>query len=277
MTAEQYVRAGDLDKALSAVRDDIRKNPADPKLRIFLFQLLSVNGDWEKALTQLNLVGDIGPDCMLLAQIFRPLIQCEALRAEVFLGKRSPLIFGEPQEWIGWLVHANSLFASGNLPEAREVLTRALDAAPAVAGSINEHRFDWIADADSRLGPVLEAVIDGKYYWVPFNRIRSVCISRPTDLRDLVWISATFTWTNGGESSGMIPVRYPGSEKSSDSGIRLARKTEWNDAGNEFYLGSGQRVFATDQSEYPLLESLMIKFDLEASLDAETKPEQSIV
>ena len=30
--------------------------------------------------------------------------------------------------------------------------------------------FDWVADADPRLGPVLEAYIDGKYYWVPLER-----------------------------------------------------------------------------------------------------------
>ena len=246
---------------MASVRDAIKKAPADSKLRIFLFQLLSVNGDWEKALTQLNLVGDIGPDCMLLAQIFRPLIQCEALREEVFSGKRSPLIFGEPQEWIGLLVHANSLLAAGNRKEAREVLNRALEDAPAVSGSINEHDFEWIADADSRLGPVLEAVIDGKYYWVPFNRVSRISISRPTDLRDLVWISASFTWSNGGESSGMIPVRYAESEKSGDSSIRLARRTDWQDVGEEFFLGQGQRLFATDRGEYPLLETLMIKLN----------------
>ena len=59
------------------------------------------------------------------------------------------------------------------------------------SGDIDGTKFDWIADADSRLGPVLEAVIDGKYYWIPFNRVAKVNISRPSDLRDLVWISAT--------------------------------------------------------------------------------------
>src|SRR5688572_7391852 len=83
MTAEAHIRAGDLKSALSTLHESIKKNPADPKLRIFLFQLLCVNGEWEKALTQLNLVADVDPDSMLLAQIFRPVIQCEALRAEV--------------------------------------------------------------------------------------------------------------------------------------------------------------------------------------------------
>lgn len=261
MTPEENIRAGRLDEAMASLREAIRTNPADWKLRVFLFQFLSVNGDWEKALTQLNVIADMSPDCMLLAQIFRPVLQCEALRADVFAGKRSPLIFGEPQEWIGLLVHANVLAAQGELPQARELLDRVLEEAPAVSGSINERDFEWIADADSRLGPVLEAVIEGKYYWVPFNRISRINISRPTDLRDLVWIAATFTWANGGESSGLIPVRYAGSEASPDSAIRLSRKTDWRDVGEGFFFGEGQRLFATDVGEYPLLETLTIKLN----------------
>ncbi len=261
MTPEEHIKLGRLDEAMTSLRDAIRSNPAEPKLRVFLFQLLCVNGDWEKALTQLNLIADISADANLLAQIFRPVIQCEALRAEVFAGKRSPLIFGEPQEWIGWLVHANALAATGKLQEARALLDKALEAAPAVSGSINGHAFEWLADADSRLGPVLEAVIDGKYYWVPFNRIAQIHFSRPSDLRDLVWISATFTWANGGESSGLVPVRYPGSEAAQDAGLRLSRKTEWKDGGEGFFFGHGQRVFATDADEYPLLETLSVAFN----------------
>jgi type VI secretion system protein ImpE len=234
-----------------------------------------VNGNWEKALTQLSLVADLNSDTMLLAQIFRPVVQCEALREEVFAGKRSPLIFGEPQEWMGWLVHANALLAAGNAKEARQLVDQALEAAPAVPGTINEHRFEWLADADSRLGPVLEAVVDGKYYWIPFNRIARIDITRPSDLRDLVWITASFTWSNGGEASGLIPVRYAGSEKAPDTALRLARRTDWEDVGEEFYLGKGQRLFATDAGEYPLLETLMIKFDQPVATTSEAATAQA--
>ena len=40
---------------------------------------------------------------------------------------------------------------------------------------INGDDVPWLADADSRLGPVLEAIMDGKYYWIPFDRIRAGC------------------------------------------------------------------------------------------------------
>jgi type VI secretion system protein ImpE len=254
VTAEELLRAERLDEALSTLQDSVRKEPANPRLRRFLFQLQSVLGRWDKALNQINVLESMDSESLLLARIFGPVLQCEALRSEVFAGKRTPLIFGEPEGWIGELVEANSLLAQGKTDAANELRARAFDAAPAVPGKINDQPFEWIADADTRLGPMLEAMLDGKYYWVPFSRIRTIVIEPPSDLRDFVWIAAQFIWTNGGNAAGFIPTRYPGSEASSDAAIRLSRKTEWEQVGEDVALGRGQRLLATDQAEYPLLE-----------------------
>jgi type VI secretion system protein ImpE len=264
MTPEESLRAGSVDDALGSLYEKVRKAPADCALRRFLFQLLCVAGKWEKALTQLQVLAEMDADSLLLAQIFRPVIACEMIRADVFQGKRSPLIFGEPGEWMGWMIQANTMAAEGQFKPAQELRDRALEAAPATSGSLNGEAFAWIGDADSRLGPMLEAVIDGKYFWVPFERVTRVSVERPADLRDLVWIPAKFTWTNGGEATALIPVRYPGSEASADGGIRLARKTEWLTHEAETFFGLGQRMFATDRGEYPLLEVRLIELTLNA-------------
>src|SRR5205823_8769783 len=106
MTAADLIRQGLPAQALEALQAEIRQNPADPRLRVFLFQLNCILGRWEKALTQLQVVAGLNAETMLLAQIFRPVLACEMLRAEVFSGKRTPLIFGEPAEWIGLVVQA---------------------------------------------------------------------------------------------------------------------------------------------------------------------------
>jgi type VI secretion system protein ImpE len=262
MTPEESLKAGRVDEALAGLSEQVRKAPADPALRRFLFQLLAVAGKWEKALTQLQVLADMDADSMLLAQGFRPVIGCEIFRAEVFQGRRGPLIFGEPTEWMGWMVQANTMAAEGHLKPAQELRARALDAAPAVAGAINGEAFEWICDADSRLGPMLETIIDGKYFWVPFERVARVVMEPPSDLRNLIWIPAKFGWTNGGEATGLIPVRYPGSEASEDGGLRLARRTDWLDRGEETFFGLGQRMFATDAGEYSLLEVRTIELTL---------------
>ena len=79
--------------------------------------------------------------------------------------------------------------------------------APTASGTIDGKPFEWIADADPRLGPIMEAMVDGKYYWVPFTRLSRLDIEAPADLRDQVWMPAHFTWSNGG-ADGVEIVDY---------------------------------------------------------------------
>src|ERR1700740_356583 len=106
MTAEQLLKEGQLDEALKALFQLVRDNPADAKSRVFLFQLLSVLGDWKRADTQLQVLAEMDSDSMMLARIFEPILLCEAIRADVFAGKRTPIIFGQPPEWVGSLAEA---------------------------------------------------------------------------------------------------------------------------------------------------------------------------
>src|SRR6185436_980115 len=113
MTSAELVQAAQLDEALTALQSEIRKKPEDTRLRIFLFQLNCILGKLDKALTQLQVISSLNAETMLLAQIFRPVITCELLRREVFAGKRRPLFFGQPMEWMGLLVQANELVGQG--------------------------------------------------------------------------------------------------------------------------------------------------------------------
>lgn len=266
MNARELVQAGRLNESLLKLQEEIRASAADEKLRVFLFQLLSVMGKWERALTQLQVLTSMSPPAVMLARIFDPVVRCEALRADVFAGKRNPLIFGEPEEWMGLLVKANELTGQGQHAAAAALREQAFESAPATAGKIKEKSFEWISDADQRFGPMLEVILDGKYYWIPFQRISRIVIDPPSDLRDLVWAPVQFVWSNGGEASGHIPTRYPKTELSEDDALRLARKTDWLAIDGDFSVGLGQRILATNTEEIPLLSCGMI--DLQTALTA---------
>ena len=77
----------------------------------------------------------------------------------------------------------------------------------------------------------------------------------------MVWMPANLMFENGGESVALLPTRYPGSEKSEDGLIVLARKTTWETMGPDAYRGAGQRILATDAGEYPLLSVREILID----------------
>ncbi len=264
MTAEELLRQGRLNEALSALKDQVRKEPANAKLRIFLFQLQAIQGDWERALTQLNTAAELDASALAMAQMYREALRCEALRAEVFAGRRTPLVFGEPPPWLGLLVEALRLAAAGSHAAAQPLRDQAFEAAPATAGSIDGQAFEWLADADVRLGPVLEAVVNGRYYWIPVAHIQRIDIEAPADLRDLVWTPAHFTWTNGGQCVGVIPTRYPGSEQVADEAVRLARRTDWEECSPGVYRGLGQRMLTTDIGDHPLLEVREIRLNATA-------------
>jgi type VI secretion system protein ImpE len=254
MTSEEFLKAGQLEDALRKVQESVRKNPADAAFRVYLFQLSAVMGLWSKADSQLAVLSEMDADSMLLSQIYRPVLQAELVRGDVFRGKRAPHIFGEPEEWIGWLVHANQLASDGHLAAAAKLRDRAFDAAPPSSGAIDGNSFEWIADADVRFGPVLELILNGSYLWAPFSRIRSIVIEPPADLRNFVWLPVKITWSNGGDASAFIPVRYPGTESLEDGSLRLSRKTDWLEKGHGYAFGLGQRMLATDAGEYALLD-----------------------
>jgi len=273
MTATEALRRGDLQTAAEELKQQIRDNPRDAALRIFLFQLSAVTGQWERALSQLNLAGQLDPAAEMMVTSYRTAIQCERLRAEVFAGKRSPLVLGEPDPWIAAMLQALALRAQGELQAAEPLRQQAFDAAPAIGGTIRWRtagagsdeqtqtaEFQWLADADVSLGPILEAIVNGRYYWVPFQQIEAIRLQPPVDLRDLVWAPAEFTWVGGGSQVGFIPTRYFGSEACDDDAVRLGRKTQWQTGEAGVEVGQGQRLIATDQAEYPLLDIREIVF-----------------
>jgi type VI secretion system protein ImpE len=252
--AEDRFRAGDLSGALTELQAEVRKNPSAARLRVFLSQLLMLTGDWDRALNQLTVVAELDAGALPMVHAYRSAIQCERLRAAVFAGERSPLIFGDPEPWIAQLLQALTLLGQNRPAEASALREQALNDAPATGGTLDGTAFEWIADADSRIGPLLEVLLQGAYYWVPFSRISRIVIEPPADARDLAWLPAQFTWSNGGEAMGMIPTRYPGSEHSDDDAIRVSRKTQWREIGPDAYAGLGQRLLVTSADERGLLE-----------------------
>lgn len=258
MSAQDLITEGKLDAALAALQDQVRKDAANPKHRIFLFQLLSVMGQWNRALTQLNVAAELDAGALPMAQTYREAIQCEALRGDIFAGKRAPLIFGEPAPWLVLLLEALRLDPT-DPDAAANARAQAFEQAPASAGTIDGQPFEWLADADSRLGPVIEAVVNGKYFWIPVERIGRIEFEAPTDLRDKVWTPASFTWTNGASTVGLIPTRYNHTQAGSDDALLLSRRTDWVD-GPQGSHGLGQRMLATDAGEYALMDVRLIEF-----------------
>ena len=253
--------AGDPEAALDALKATVRSHPGDAALRLTLSQLQMVNGNWEKALEAADTAGTLDTEQTLLCQQWNLQIKAEEARAEVFAGKTTAFVMGDPLPWVAALQDALRLDAEGQHEAATKARRQAMDAAPALSGRIGETAFEWLCDADERIGPCFEAVVNGRYSWIPQTVVRSVTFQSPRELVDFVWAEAVVRLGNGGETTAMMPVRYPGSEASDDGRIRMARLTEFSTTAGGTNVGLGQRLFATNEADHPILDTRSIEFD----------------
>jgi type VI secretion system protein ImpE len=259
--AREALARGDLDAAQARLVEAVKAAPGDASLRAFLWQLSCVGGQWDRAAKQLGVLAELKPEALDLVGDYRAAIAAEAERRRVFAGEAAPAVFGGARDWTDKLVEALAREAAGESARAAELRAEALDLAPAEAGEIDGDRFDWCADADTRLGPVVETVMNGAYRWLPMSEIASLEITPPGDLRDLVWTVAILTVPQGGEWPVFIPTRYPGAEDDPNPAIRLARRTEFRDLADGHVAGVGQRLIAHSGGDVPLMEMRSLRFD----------------
>lgn len=254
---------GTLDEQLQELQSRIKRDASSAKLRIHLFQLLCVMGNWQRALAQLQLCAQLDALAIPMAQTYREAIRCELFRQQVFAGQRMPQVMGTPPPWIGGLIEALKRDGVGDTSGATQLRLRAMDEAEPSACTIDGVACEWVADGDSRLGPVCEVTANGQYYWLPFQSCRGILIEAPADLRDIVWAPAEVLLPNEGRVPALIPTRYPGTSSlggANADALKRARATEWTENSPGIWFGHGQRVWNTDVADHSILDTRQITF-----------------
>ncbi|HZP03612.1 MAG TPA: type VI secretion system accessory protein TagJ [Terracidiphilus sp.] len=231
MDALSLYKAGQLQAAIEALGDELKKQPLDAKRRIFLFELLCFAGEYDRAEKHLNVVSDSSSQAAAGAMLYRSALHAERERQD--------------------------MFARGTLPQGA--------AHPSPAGELNGEKFSGLADADPRIGAHLEAFIAGSYTWIPFAYIEAIEMEPPKRLRDLLWIPAVLRTTSDFRLQDLgevlLPVLTPLSWKSSDDAVRLGRTTEWQDDAEYGQLPVGQKILLCGEEEQPFLEIRKLTFD----------------
>ncbi|KAA8998173.1 protein of avirulence locus ImpE [Affinibrenneria salicis] len=262
-------------QAISQLENDIRARPADADLRAALTQLLCLAGNWTRARAQLKswlaLKPIAGPTVTLLDQA----IAGEIERQQVFAGQSRPQILNHGRDWVNKMVDALQAETRGENDFAAQLRAQALDECPLNPGRLTlsaggentdeeQHTFDWLADGDSRLGPICELAINGVYYWVPFGAIAEINFLPPGSAGDLVWRHSRVSLIDGQEQVCQIPVRYPFGLQAGNDEL-LARTTVWSQPTEDRFIGHGQKTWLNDQNDYPLLSLVALSFSQNVS------------
>lgn len=259
MDAQELLRSGDLTGARAMLAEELRRTPGDSRARQFFWQLIAVAGDWDKAATQLRALAAADPKAMMMANVFGQALGAMKSRDAVFAGKERPVSIVGSEPWVEALLdalHATTVLA----PDAAARSEAALAAAPATPGMLDGERFDWIADADTRFGPMLEVIIGDTYGFVPFAAMKRMKAKEPEDLRDFVFHAVEIELRSGQTSLAMVPVVYPGTHAYGKPLLNLARATEWIDTGGG-EVGFGQRLLTTDAADVEFLAVRDLRLD----------------
>jgi type VI secretion system protein ImpE len=236
MNPQELFKAGNLNEAIAALGDGLRRNPMDRKSRTFLFELLCFSGEYERAEKQLDVLAQGGSQSDFGALLYRGALNATKTRED--------------------------LFRDGKLAET----TAPSESADALAltGALNGVPFGVVVDADPRVGANLEVFAAGSYLLVPFSLLSSVEIAAPRRLRDLLWIPAVirtapaFQGRELGET--LLPALTPLSGKHSSGAVRLGRETVWEENETGELCPVGQKILLVDGEDVPILDVRKIEF-----------------
>jgi type VI secretion system protein ImpE len=232
MTPLELYKKGELQEAIRVLGEEIRANPLDAKRRTFLFELLCFAGEYDRAEKHIDVLAGMDAKSIPATLLYRSAIHAERTRQE--------------------------MFRSGGFPKAES-------AEGDRGGEWNGKRFEYLGDADDRIGDHLEVFIAGGYTWVPTKYIERLEIEPPVHLRDLLWARAriqaspAFRIQDLGEV--LLPVLAPLSYQSKDDAVRLGRVSTWEPDANGVEQPLGQKLLLVDGQELPLLEFRSIVFD----------------
>jgi type VI secretion system protein ImpE len=259
--ADALLRQGDVSGARAALVDIVRTRPADEQARMFLFQLLAVSGEWDKARTQLAALVQVAANAQMLGATYNQVLDAEKQRAAVFAGAADIALLAGEGGWAEGVAKGINLLTRGDVAGAIAARDEAFDNAPDMPGTIDGIKFEWITDADSRFGPCFEIVIGGKYGLIPFDQVESLTSDGPEDLRDTLWYPVQISLRSGQSAAAFLFARYPGSEASADGAEKLGRATSWADCdwGQQ---GLGQRLLTLSEGDdRGILDVRSIVFD----------------
>ncbi|EOG1983204.1 MAG: type VI secretion system accessory protein TagJ [Proteus mirabilis] len=252
---------GSLLTALSEAEAQVKAAPIDADKRAYWAQLLLLYGDWDRAQTQLKAWEALTPIARPITQQLLATVEAECYREAVFCGKAKPHFMDQPQQWLSTLAQALTLSGEQAYQQRNDAYSLAEESAGTIIDeSSGSHNFIWLADADNRLGPVCELLIENEYYWVPFDKIKSITFQKTMNIVHLVWRHSLVKLHSGQQKVCQIPARYPLTQASEEM-HRLGRCTQWSLLdGDGHYAGQGQKSWITEDNEYPLLTLHQVDF-----------------
>jgi len=252
MVGASLLQTGQLSEAIERVAGEVKAKPSDLAARTFYFELLSLNGDLDRAAKQLDALAGVTGELGSGAHIYSGAVQAEKERRQFFHQGPRPHVLCEPGYAVSYL-EAVEHYAAGDATSAANLLGAVADNDRVIHGKLNGREIQELTDSHDLLAPFLEVVMDNHYAWIPWEAIQSLVIPEPKFLRDTIWAPASLTLHSGDHGEVLVFSLYVDSHLQADD-IKLGRRTIWDTHDAGFTVAYGQKVIAAGDHDWPILE-----------------------
>src|SRR5215471_11086756 len=178
MVGAELLEKAPLSEALERVANTIKAKPNDSAARTFFFELLSLNGELDRATKQLELLATMTGDVGAGANVYLGALAAEQERRRFFHGGPRPRVLGGLSYSSGYL-EAVEHYAAGNSKVAAEGLEAAAEIERPLRGTLNGSAIEGLNDSNDLTAPFLEVVMDGHLTWISWESIQSLSIPEP--------------------------------------------------------------------------------------------------
>jgi type VI secretion system protein ImpE len=253
-------RAGNLDAAVAAATDAVRKAQTDIDARILLAELLIFTGNLERADVLLDAASALDPSAALVVSEFRQLLRAETARRQFWRDGRVPEIVAVPTATQQNSLAAVVAWRAGDFLKAELLSDSAEASRPATCVRIGDQTYPDLRDADDLCGGNLEVLTTtGKFYWLPITSVATIVFHPPRRARDLAWRRADVSVTGGPDGTVYLPALYAGVQAPATDALRLGRETAWTDTAP--VRGCGQRVFLAGEEGLGMMDLTELRFE----------------
>jgi type VI secretion system protein ImpE len=264
-TAGELFRAGKLGAAIAAANVEVRRKPGDLGGRILLAELLVFAGNLERADALLDAAAQLDPTALVVVAEFRQLLRADLARRQFAREARVPEFLDEPTASLRAALAAQVALRGGDAAEAAAHAAELESLRPRVPGRLKrsgaEIAFDDFRDVDDLYAGFFEVLTtNGKYFWLPTERVGSILFHPPKRPRDLVWRRTTISVNQGPDGEVYLPVIYESADPDLRDLHRLGQGTDWTGEEAGPVRGIGQRVFLAGDDAYPIMEIAELSF-----------------
>lgn len=237
---------GRLAEAVEAQLGWVRDHPMDVGARLFLIELFSFSGEWDRAERQLNALLSNQAEADVAVDLYLKCLASERKRAMAMEGGQPPTVLGKVTEAMQWRIEALKHQGLARAEALEKAVGLEKSAEPAKPFQLNGQSFLASRDGDDLLGPVLEVFAQGEYFWVDINQVQLISAEKPKYPRDLIWLPARIEMENEA-GNVLLPLIYAGSSGLSDQELRLGRATDWqSEVESGLLRGQGQKEWFFD-------------------------------